>query len=306
MNLAGGVTNLIDRLTSYPLAEVITELVIIWLAVFAVIRFLQGTRAAGALKVILLAMVALTVLFRILGTATAFDRLEYVYDRLLALAAIALIVIFQPELRRGLIRLGEARLFGARRDTDAEAVRAIVTAAAYLAKQRMGALVVIERDGSIRGLADGGTELNAELSAPLLKTIFFPGSALHDLAVVVRGASIRAAGVQLPLADPAEMPDPTLGSRHRAAVGLTKECDAIAVVVSEETGHIRIAQRASLSRPYDAQELSSELLRRLRVPSRPEDQPPTDDQPRPDVSLSGEPPTEALDAARRVRGEARV
>src|SRR6185369_12086858 len=108
---------------------------------------------------------------------------------------------------------------------------------------RFGALIVLERQVGLAGVAEGGTVLNADLSARLLQTIFFPGSALHDLAVIVRGKTIQAAGVQLPLAEPADMPDASLGSRHRAAVGITKECDSIAVVVSEETGSIRLADR---------------------------------------------------------------
>jgi hypothetical protein len=99
----------------------------------------------------------------------------------------------------------------------------------------------------------------------LLQTIFFPGSALHDLAAVVKGRRLVAAGVQLPLAEPGDMPDMRLGSRHRAAVGLTKECDALVVVVSEERGHIRLAERGKLSIPLDLETLREELRKRLRA-----------------------------------------
>lgn len=255
-----------ERLGSYSLLEVVSELLIIWLVVYLVIRFVQGTRAAGALKSMLLILVGATLAFRVLGGGSALERLSYLYERFAALMAIALIVIFQPELRRGLIRLGEARLFAGRGREAGAVVEPIVTAAAYLAKQRMGALIVIEREIGLRGLVEGGTDLDARLSARLIQTIFFPGSALHDLAVVVRGTTVRQAGVQLPLADPADMPDPTLGARHRAAVGLTKECDAVVVVVSEETGSIRLAQRGRLSRPYGPDELSRQLTRRLEMP----------------------------------------
>ena len=286
------LANLWDRLLSYAPLEVLVELTVIWIVVYFIIRFVQGTRAAGALKAILLILVSATVAFRVIGDADSLGRLGYLYDRFAALTAIALVVIFQPELRRGLIRLGEARLFRPRKPSGAEVIEPVVTAATYLAKQRMGAIVVLEREVGLRGLVEGGTELDARLSARLLQTIFFPGSALHDLAVLVRGSQLKAAGVQLPLADPSEMPDPSLGSRHRAAVGLTKECDAIVVVVSEETGHIRLAQRGRLSRPYDGEELARQLHRRLGIgPSTPA----KDDEPEDDTTLSGGPPRDDID-----------
>ncbi|MEM7622298.1 MAG: diadenylate cyclase [Planctomycetota bacterium] len=267
MPLTDRFLTLFQRLLTYPWWEVAVELVLIWIVVFAILRFVQGTRAAGALKVITLVLLSATLAFRVFGGDDLFGRLSYLYDRLLALVAVALVVIFQPELRRGLIRLGEARLLGGGTRAKAEAIEPIVTAAAYLAKQRMGAIMVIERDAGLRGLVEGGTDLDAMLSARLLQTIFFPGSALHDLAVVIRGSKVVAAGVQLPLADPSEMPDPSLGSRHRAAVGLTKECDAIVLVVSEETGMMRLAERGRLSRPFEPDALVEQLRRRLGVGS---------------------------------------
>jgi len=147
-------------------------------------------------------------------------------------------------------------------------VDALAEACEYLSKSRFGGIIVLERQVGLEGLVEGGTVLNAEVSSPLLQTIFFPGSALHDLAVVIKGRHIHAAGVQLPLAEAADLPDPTFGSRHRAAVGLTKECDALVVVVSEETGNIRIAERGRLSPPLSVEELRRELLARLRPASR--------------------------------------
>jgi diadenylate cyclase len=212
-----------------------------------------------------LILVFVTITARILGGGEAFQRLAFLYDRFLAIMAIALIVIFQPELRRALIRLGETPFFRSTPTEIAGAVDAIVEACAYLSKSRFGAIIVIERAIGLGGIVEGGTVLGAELSSRLLQTLFFPGTALHDLAVVIKGNVIHAAGVQLPLADPTDMPDPTLGSRHRAAVGLTKECDALVVVVSEETGSIRIAERGRLSEPLDSKGLHDELLRRLRL-----------------------------------------
>lgn len=306
MPLTERLNSLAERLVTYPLWEVVIELAIIWVVVYAIVRFVQGTRAAGALKIVIVLLLAATLAFRAIGGGEVLERLAYIYDRLVALIAIALVVIFQPELRRGLIRLGEARIIGVRDRDEAGAVNPIAKAARYLAKQRMGALIVIERDVGLRGLVEGGTDINATISSRLLQTIFFPGSALHDLAVVVRGTTLAAAGVQLPLAEPGDMPDPALGARHRAAVGLTRECDALAIVVSEETGTIRIAERGRLSRPYPAEDLADELRRRLGVPEDSEAPEPGSKEPE-TKGLSGEPLEEVVrtDGERQKRRPSR-
>ena len=256
---------LFQRILSYPPWEVGVELLLIGLVVWATLRFVSGTRAAGALKGLLVIVVLTTITARIIGGGEVFQRLAFLYDRFLAIVAIALVVIFQPELRRALIRLGETPFFRSTPRELAGAADAIADACAYLAKSRFGAIIAVERQIGLKGLVEGGTVLGAELSARLLQTIFFPGAALHDLAVIVKGNVIHAAGVQLPLADPADMPDPDLGSRHRAAVGLTEECDALVVVVSEETGQIRIAERGRLSEAIAPASLRDELLRRLQL-----------------------------------------
>lgn len=267
MNLFRHIQDLFDRLPSYAWWEVAIELLVIWIAVFFIVRFFQGTRAAGALKGMLLILVLFATLVWILGGGQTFTRVGFLFDRLLAIIAIGLVILFQPELRRALIRLGERPIFKRTPSEIAEVVEPIVEAAQYLAKARFGALIVLERQIGLEALLEGGTRMNARLSAPLLQTIFFPGSALHDLAVVVRGKVIHAANVQLPLADPEDMPDRQLGSRHRAAVGLTKECDAIVVVISEETGLIRLAERGRLTPGFQAAELKKELTARLaKVP----------------------------------------
>lgn len=261
LRITESIQGLFDRLSTYDPKRVIVELVVIWIVVYAVFRFVRGTRAAGAAKGLMVVLVLAILFARILG---GFPRLEFVYDGFLAITAVALVVIFQPELRRALIRLGEAPFFRSTPGEIAHVVDAIVDACEYLSRSRFGAIIVIERQVGLRALARSGTAIGAEVSARLLQTIFFPGSALHDLAVVIRGRVLDAAGVQLPMAGPADMRDPDLGARHRAAVGLARECDAVVVVVSEETGSIRIAERGQLSDPLTPERLRAELRRRLR------------------------------------------
>lgn len=263
MNFTQRVQDVLSRLGSYPVWEVLVEFAIIWVVVYLAVRFLRGSRAAGALRALLLILVVATVLVRVLASDDSFDRIAYLFDRFLALVAVALIVIFQPELRRGLIRLGEASFFNNSQTEQAVVAGEIAQACVYLAKARFGAILVVERVVGLKGLTEGGTVLNAELSARLLQTLFYPGSALHDLAVIVRGKRVHAAGVQLPMASAGDMADPSFGSRHRAAVGLSAETDALVVVVSEETGHIRFAERGVLSDPIDPANLEIALAQRL-------------------------------------------
>jgi diadenylate cyclase len=263
MSLYDRFQGLLQRLSTYSPLEAGLELLVIGVVVFVVLRFVQGTRAAGALKGLLLLLIAVTIASRLFGTAGSFQRLNLLYDRFLALVAVALVVIFQPELRRALVRLGETPFLRGTPKDIKFVVGEITAAASYLSRAKFGAIIAVERQIGLAGIVEGGTPLNAALSARLLQTIFFPGSALHDLAVIVRGKAIHAAGVQLPLAEPSDMPEEGLGSRHRAAVGLSKECDAVVVVVSEETGGIRLAERGRLSDRLTPAELRDELERRL-------------------------------------------
>lgn len=267
MNIFDNIRGLLARLESYSLWEVGLEIALIWGGVYAITRFVQGTRAAGALKGLLVLLVLLTVVGRVVSGEDTFPRLRYLYDRLLAVVAVGLVVIFAPELRRAAIRIGETPFFRSTPGEIARLVDEVADACKFLSKARFGALIVFERQIGLQALIEGAAQMNADLSARLLQTIFYPGTALHDLAVVVRGGKLAAASVQLPLADPAEMPDPSLGSRHRAAVGISRECDAVVVVVSEETGAIRIAERGRLSAPLTIEELKAQLSKRLEAPA---------------------------------------
>jgi diadenylate cyclase len=259
------LSDLVDRLSTYTWWEVLLELVFIWIFVYAIARFVQGTRAAGALKGVLVLFLLLTLGAKILAGSDAFPRIGFLFEKVLGVIALGLIVIFQPELRRAVMKLGETSIFRGTPTEIAAVAQEISDAAAYLSKARFGAIIVLQRQEGAKAIIDagGGTIMNADLSARLLQTIFFPGSALHDLAVLVRGKTLIAAGVQLPLADPSEMPDPSLGSRHRAALGVSKEQDVVVVVVSEETGAVRLAERGRLSQPMTPAALRVELAKRL-------------------------------------------
>jgi diadenylate cyclase len=242
-------------LASYSIGQVIIELLLIGLVVFWVLRFLQGTRGARLLRGIVLLLISFYVIFELLSSILDLNRIKYLYDRFLFFIAAAVIVVFQPELRRALMRLGETKLFRTISSALSEQIDALVESAMFCSRRKIGALIAIERDVGLGGIADSGTRLNAELSADLLNTIFWPNSPLHDLGVIVSNGRVTWAGVQFPLAESGEL-EKELGSRHRAAVGMSQESDAIVLIVSEETGDISIAERGVLYR-----KLSPEALR---------------------------------------------
>jgi len=175
--------------------------------------------------------------------------------------------VFQPEIRRALMRLSETRIFRSLNNQLNEDIDALVESATFLSRRKIGALVAIERDVALGEVAESGTKINADLTADLLNTIFWPNSPLHDLGVVVQAGRVAYAGVQFPLAESGEL-EKELGSRHRAAVGMSQESDAVVVVVSEETGDISIAERGQLIRklsPDTLRGLLTELLGRVET-----------------------------------------
>ena len=247
---------------SYPWWQVSIELLLIGLFVYWVLRFLRGTRGARLLKGIGFVLISLYLIIALLGSQFQLTRIQLLYDRFIAFASFAIVVVFQPELRRALLRLGETRLFRGWSQQINEEIEALVESAAFLSRRKIGALVAIEREVGLGGIAESGTRLNADLTSELLNTIFWPNSPLHDLGVIISQGRIAYAGVQFPLAESGDL-ERELGSRHRAAVGMSQESDAVVLVVSEETGDVSIAERGQLIRkltPEGLRGLLGELL----------------------------------------------
>jgi diadenylate cyclase len=222
------------------------EVVILGMVIYAFIRFLQQTRGSAVLKGFVIVVVLFVVGFVTLVRTAGLERLKWIADRGLQFVVFGLIVVFQPELRQALVSLGESRVIRAfskrhRRSVTEE----LVQAAAKLSRAGLGAIILVERGDGIAGYAEGATKLDAELSASLLLTIFSRETPLHDGATIVRGDRIVAAGCLLPLSENPNLSQ-TLGTRHRAALGAAEESDCLAIVVSEETRRISVAQRGQL------------------------------------------------------------
>jgi diadenylate cyclase len=251
-------------LAGYSWWQVALQLLLIGAVVFWILRFLRGTRGARLLKGIAFVLIFLYLIVKIVADRLGLGAIVYLYGLFLQVAAVATIVVFQPELRRAIMRLGETRLFRSFSTQVGEEIDQLVEAASFLARRKIGALIAIEREVGLGGIAESGTRINAELSAPLLNTIFWPNSPLHDLGVIVSNGKVAYAGVQFPLAEEGTL-ERELGSRHRAAVGLSNESDAVVIVVSEETGDVSIAERGTLLRkltPDALRGMLAELLGR--------------------------------------------
>lgn len=253
--------SLVQPFTSgqYSLLAVAVELLLIGAPVYLILRFLRGTRGERLVWAVGLILGVSFLLVRLVAQKFGLDRINFLYPYfVLAILAVAL-VVFQTELRRGLIRIGERGWFRAWSKSAKRAIDPVVTAAARLSKKKIGALIAIERSTSLGGVAETGIQIDAVVSAELLESVFWPGSALHDMAAIVADGRLVAARCQFPLADTGEL-DGSLGSRHRAAVGMSQECDAVVVVVSEETGTISVAERGRLRRSLTPDSLHDLLI----------------------------------------------
>jgi len=221
---------------------------------YVLIQFIRTSIAYQVLK----GLLPLGIL--VLG-AVWFDlrTLTWITERLVPVFLLSAVVLFQPEIRRGLARLG-ARSFGLRFEAEEERVlEAVVGAASALSERSHGAIIVLARETPLDPLAETGTRLDAEVSRDLLETIFQPRTPLHDGAVILRGTRLVAAGCILPLAHDEALAR-ELGTRHRAAIGVTRETDAVAVAISEESGRISLAVGGQLVKNLDAASLREMLV----------------------------------------------
>jgi len=248
-----------SRIIHYDLWIVVVELFLIGLVVWWVVDFLEGTRGERLFRGVIFILVAGVLILNLVVERLPFDRLQFLYKGFLIAILIVAVAAFQPEIRRVLIQIGQPRIWMGSSHQLSRTMEELVTAITKLSAGRVGAIVVLERQVALGEFIETGVRLDARVTADLLRTIFYPGTALHDMAVVVRGDRIVAASVQLPLAEAGSVPGVELGSRHRAAVGISAGSDAICLVVSEETGAISIARNGELTRNVTESQVRSNL-----------------------------------------------
>lgn len=249
------MTNLIKMLNW----KSIVEIIILWMVIYRIFLFLKGTKAVYLLRGIIVLVISLLT-FQLLGLPVLTRILTYLFAFFLVLVAI----IFQPELREGLIRLGRRHIFHMEPQIEEmeQVLREITSSVGVLSRKKIGGLIAIKRDMGLRKYTESGVVLDADITSELIQNLFYPSAPLHDGGVVVEGTRVIAAACLFPLSDNPNI-ERTLGMRHRAAVGLSEATDSIVIVVSEETGIISLAIEGQLTRRLSPNDLFTILKGQL-------------------------------------------
>ncbi|GHI01566.1 diadenylate cyclase CdaA [Neobacillus kokaensis] len=245
----------------------IVDILLVWYVIYKLINIIRGTKAVQLLKGILVILIV-----RVVSDFFGLTTLSWMMQQVITYGFLAIIIIFQPELRRALEQLGRGKFFSRSTSPDEDGqektVEAILKATDYMAKRRIGALISIERETGMSDYIETGISLNSQISSELLINIFIPNTPLHDGAVIIQRNNVAAAACYLPLSE-SPFISKELGTRHRAALGISEVTDSITVVVSEETGAISLTKNGELHRDLEAEELkgilNSELLMHIKT-----------------------------------------
>lgn len=249
----------------FTLIDVI-DILLVTYVIYKLITMIRGTKAIQLLK-------GITVIISVWFLSELFNlqTLEWLMDKAITYGFLAIIIIFQPEFRRALEQLGRGRFFsraGGVEEEDIErSIEAITKAVGYMAKRRIGALISLERETGLNEYVETGISLNANLTSQLLVNIFIPNTPLHDGAVIIKENEVVAAACYLPLSE-SPFISKELGTRHRAALGISEVTDSLTIVVSEETGQISLTKNGDLHRDIDQEKLKSLLTQELLTTSK--------------------------------------
>lgn len=235
----------------------IVDILIVTFLVYNILKIIRDTRAEQVAKGIVIILI-FTFIADKLQINTIYWLLRYVFSY----GFIIFVIVFQPELRRGLEFLGRSSFImnqKDKRDLAPKTIKEISDAVASLSRQKIGALIILEKKTGLKEIVETGTKLDAQVSSSLLINIFIPNTPLHDGAVIINGSRIIAAGCFLPLTDNNSL-SKDLGTRHRAAIGMSEKSDCLAIIVSEETGSISIAEHGVISRYLDIENFEKIIL----------------------------------------------
>nr|WP_285842000.1 diadenylate cyclase CdaA [Sutcliffiella horikoshii] len=239
----------------------IVDILLVWFVIYKLIMVIRGTKAVQLLKGI-----TVIVVVRIISSFLGLSTLQWLMDQALTWGFLAIIIIFQPELRRALEQLGRGKLFTRSGVDDEEEhskmLEAVVKSVHYMAKRRIGALISIERETGMGDYIETGIPLHAKVSSELLINIFIPNTPLHDGAVILQKSQVSAAACYLPLSE-SPFISKELGTRHRAALGISEVTDSITIVVSEETGSISVTKNGELHRDLEPDRFSELLMKEM-------------------------------------------
>lgn len=255
------VTSILNDIPILHYLGIAIDILLVWYVIYKLIMVVRGTKAVQLLKGI-----TVIIVVRMLSQYLGLSTLQWLMDQALTWGFLAIIIIFQPELRRALEQLGRGRLFsrsGLPGEEDPEiTVEAIVKATDYMAKRRIGALMSIEKETGMSDYIETGISLNSRISSELLINLFIPNTPLHDGAVIIQKDQVAAAACYLPLSE-SPFISKELGTRHRAALGISEVTDSLTIIVSEETGNVSVARNSELHRDLTQDELREILQTEL-------------------------------------------
>jgi diadenylate cyclase len=247
---------LLDEIEKYW--RVGLEIILLWIVIYFILRFIRGTRGAR----VLLGFVFLMLLLTIISRAFHLAAISWLLGHFFAFIVVALVVIFQPELRRVLAEVGSQPIFFTSSNERA-VIDTLVKSVLALSSRKVGALIAVEREMGLKAIAEAGAPIDGKLTQELLEQLFYPNSPLHDGGVIIQNDRIAAAACIFPLTPRTDLAK-SVGTRHRAALGLSEDTDAVVLVVSEETGRISVACQSELQQDLDHQQLK-DLLASLLV-----------------------------------------
>ncbi|KAA9290665.1 diadenylate cyclase CdaA [Aerococcus urinae] len=246
-----------ESIFSWSHAFDLIDILIVWLIIYQLLKLIRGTRAVNIFNGIIIFL-----LFKMVSTVFQLETIDWIMNSIIQWSVIGIIIIFQPEIRNGLDHLGQSlrmrNLRNTQNDPIEQMIEEIIRACQYMAKRRIGALISIEDTQSLTEYANTGIKLDADITEQLLINIFIPNTPLHDGSVVIQDMKISSAASFLPLSENPEIPK-ELGTRHRAAVGLSEVTDAVVVVVSEETGDISLTYKGKIMRDLSEEEIRETL-----------------------------------------------
>ncbi|MGR3317182.1 MAG: diadenylate cyclase CdaA [Candidatus Anammoxibacter sp.] len=233
------VKNFTD-MNGWVIAKASLEIFIIFVIIYLVLRVLQGTRGEGILRALAFIIVITSITILFLVRKLHLYSVEWIIEEFLPVFILPIIILFQQEFRRAIVRLGHNTFLRVFFKQSSSVITEIIKAIINMSDNRVGGLIAIEREVGLDSYAEKGTMINADITSDLIKTIFWPSSPLHDGAIIIRDQKIVAASCLFPLS---ENPDiaKEMGTRHRAGIGLTEETDAISIIISEETGKISVS-----------------------------------------------------------------
>ncbi|WP_335870896.1 diadenylate cyclase CdaA [Bacillus sp. 2205SS5-2] len=251
----------LSQLTVWDSVTKIIDILLVWFVIYKLIMLIRGTKAVQLLKGIFVILIV-----RGLSGLLGLDTLSWMMEQAITWGFLAIIIIFQPEFRRALEQLGRGRLFSRssiqEEEEERRMIEDITKAVSYMAKRRIGALISIERETGMSDYIETGIPLHSHISSELLINIFIPNTPLHDGAVILQKHQIAAAACYLPLSE-SPFISKELGTRHRAALGISEVTDSVTIIVSEETGSISVTKNSELHRELAIDDFSALLEKEL-------------------------------------------